>query len=199
MPSAFGRALPTSASNRSQSFGDRVEHDSVGLARFPKTRTAHGLNRAVLIAKEDAIRVQIRESSGSCEMSTRGIELVSSPVSFAKLVQRFKGSDEEKSRQDPLRMATAAILLEIAYADGTFTPAEDGDVVGYLERAFALHEDEARDLLSQAGELRARTIDHFALTNFIRKNSTLEQRIEIVRTMWRIVYSDRKLTDYEHY
>ena len=120
-------------------------------------------------------------------------------MSFAKLVQRFKGGAAEQARPDPLRVATAAILLEIAYADGTFTPAEDGDVVGYLERSFELNEDEARDLIAAAGELRARTIDHFALTNFIRKNSPLAERIEIVKTMWRIVYSDRKLTDYENY
>jgi len=120
-------------------------------------------------------------------------------MSFAKLVQRFKGSGEEQARPDPLRVATAAILLEIAFADGTFTPAEDGDVVGYLERAFELSEDEARDLIAAAAELRERTIDHFSLTNFVRKNSSLGQRIEIVKTMWRIVYSDRKLTDYENY
>jgi len=121
-------------------------------------------------------------------------------MSFAKLVQRFKGHEEEQqSRPDPLRVATAAILLEIAYADGTFTPAEDGDVVGYLKRAFTLDEEDARDLLAEAEELRARTIDHFALTNFVRKNSSLADRIEIVKTMWRIVYSDRKLTDYENY
>jgi len=120
-------------------------------------------------------------------------------MSFAKLVQRFKGGVEEQTRPDPLRVATAAILLEIAYADGTFTPAEDGDVVGYLERAFELNEDEARDLIAAAGELREKTIDHFSLTNFVRKNSSLEQRVEIVKTMWRIVYSDRKLTDYENY
>ena len=120
-------------------------------------------------------------------------------MSFAKLVQRFKGGVEEKERPDPLRVATAAILLEIAYADGTFTPAEDGDVVGYLERAFSLNEEEARELLGAAEELRAKTIDHFALTNFVRKNSSLTDRIEIVKTMWRIVYSDRKLTDYENY
>jgi uncharacterized tellurite resistance protein B-like protein len=122
------------------------------------------------------------------------------PVSFAKLMQRFKsGGEQQAPQQDPLRLSTAAILLEIAYADGTFTPAEDGDVVGYLKRAFELSDEDARDLLAQADELRARTIDHFALTNFIRKNSTLTQRIDIVKTMWRIVYSDRKLTDYENY
>ncbi len=98
-----------------------------------------------------------------------------------------------------MRLATAAVLLETAYADGEFSPAEDGDVVGYLKRAFELNEDDARALVAEADELRNRTIDHFALTNFIRQNSPLSQRIEIVKTMWRIVYSDQKLTDYENY
>jgi uncharacterized tellurite resistance protein B-like protein len=116
-------------------------------------------------------------------------------------MQRFKGGMEQPAdkRQDPLRLATAAILLDIAYADGTFTPAEDGDILGFLQRAFALAGDEARDLIAAAGEIRARTIDHFALTNYIRKNSALADRIEIVRTMWRMVYGDGKLTDYENY
>lgn len=115
-------------------------------------------------------------------------------------MQRFKGGVQQADPlQDPLRLATAAVLLEIAYADGEFSPAEDGDVVGFLKRAFELSEEDARDLLAQADELRNKTIDHFALTNYIRRNSSLAERIEIVKTMWRIVYSDRTLTDYENY
>ncbi|MGZ4809751.1 MAG: tellurite resistance TerB family protein [Thermoanaerobaculia bacterium] len=125
-------------------------------------------------------------------------------MSFARLVQRFKeglGSQEHapEKKHDPLGLATAAVLLETAYADGTFTPAEDGDVVGYLQRAFGLSAEEARELVEAANEVRNRTIDHFALTHYIRKNSTLADRIEIVKTMWRMVYSDGKLTDYESY
>lgn len=116
-------------------------------------------------------------------------------------MQRFKGGldCEPHEQQDPLHLATAAVLLDIAYADGEFTPAEDGDVVGFLQRAFALTNEGSRELLKAADELRAKTIDHFALTNFIRKNASLAERIDIVKTMWRIVYSDRKLTDYENY
>src|ERR1043165_4278233 len=115
-------------------------------------------------------------------------------------MQRFKsGAETAEQRQDPLRRATAAILLDIAYADGNFTPAEDGDILGFLKRAFALDDGEARDLVAAAGEIRAHTIDHFALTNYIRKNSSLQERIDIVRTMWRMVYGDGMLTDYENY
>jgi uncharacterized tellurite resistance protein B-like protein len=121
-------------------------------------------------------------------------------VSFAKLVQRIKGGVQQAEPQhNPLRLATAAVLLEIAYADGHFSPAEDGDVTGYLKRAFALDDQSAQELIGAGAELRNRTIDHFALTNYIRGNASLPDRIEIVKTMWRVAYGDRKLTDYENY
>ena len=116
-------------------------------------------------------------------------------------MKRFSGglSAPPQQQQDPLQLATAAVLLDIAYADGEFTPAEDGDVTGFLQRAFALTVEGAQELVTAASELRNKTIDHFALTNYIRKSASLAERIDIVKTMWRIVYADRKLTDYENY
>jgi uncharacterized tellurite resistance protein B-like protein len=122
-------------------------------------------------------------------------------VSFANLVQRFKGglAADDAPRHEPLRLATAAILLDIGYADGTLTPAEGGDLLGYLQRAFALQEDDARDLVKAAEEIRGQLIDHFALTSLVRRSASFEERVEIVRTMWRVAFADGKLTDYENY
>src|SRR5437660_6556879 len=100
-------------------------------------------------------------------------------------MQRFKGDVMREAAparpHDPLRLATAAVLLDIGYADGTLTPDEDFDLLAYLKGAFALSDDDARDLVNAAREIRNRTIDHFAMTNYIRKHADLEQRIEIVR------------------
>jgi uncharacterized tellurite resistance protein B-like protein len=106
---------------------------------------------------------------------------------------------QPRYHHDPLRLATAAVLLDIAYADGAFTPAEDGNVAGFLTQRFELSEEDAKELLEAADEIRRNTVDHFALTHYIRKNTPLEDRIDIVKTMWRLVYSDGTLTDYEGY
>ena len=106
---------------------------------------------------------------------------------------------QPQQRHDPLRLATAAVLLDIAYADGTFTPAEDGNVAGFLTQRFSLSAEDAQELMGAAEEIRKKTVDHFALTHYIRKNSPLEERIEIVKTMWRLALSDGTLTDYEGY
>jgi uncharacterized tellurite resistance protein B-like protein len=117
----------------------------------------------------------------------------------SSLVEGGSSTVQPSERHDPLLLATAAVLLEIAYADGTFTPSEDGNVAGFLTQRFSLDVDDARELMEAADEIRRKTVDHFALTHFIRKNTALEERIEIVKTMWRLVYSDGKLTDYEGY
>ena len=106
---------------------------------------------------------------------------------------------QPRQQHDPLRLATAAVLLDIAYADGQFTPAEDGNVVGFLTKRFSLSADDARELLEAADEIRKKTVDHFALTHYIRKNAPLAERIDIVKTMWHLVYSDGHLSEYEGY
>jgi uncharacterized tellurite resistance protein B-like protein len=125
-------------------------------------------------------------------------------VSFAKLVALFKEGfqappADKPSEHDPLRLATATILLDIAYADGSFTPAEDEDLAEYLVKRFSLLPEDAKELIEAASDLRRNTIDHFAMTNLIRRNASLSERIEIVKTMWRMVYADGKLSDYEGY
>ncbi|HVG25382.1 MAG TPA: TerB family tellurite resistance protein [Thermoanaerobaculia bacterium] len=123
-------------------------------------------------------------------------------MSITKILDLLAGRSADapaRQQHDPLRLATAAVLLDIAYADGTFTPAEDGNVAGFLSQRFGLSPDDTKQLLDAAEEIRKQTVDHFALTNYIRKNTPLADRIDVVKTMWRLVYSDGTLTDYEGY
>jgi uncharacterized tellurite resistance protein B-like protein len=123
-------------------------------------------------------------------------------VSIARILDMLTGRTSEvqpQNQHEPLRLATAAILLDIAYADGSFTPAEDGNIAGFLAARFQLGAEDAKELLEAADEIRKKTVDHFALTHYIRKNTPLEERIDIVKTMWRLAFSDGKLSDYEGY
>lgn len=123
-------------------------------------------------------------------------------MSIARILDILTARTSEvqpKAQHDPLRLATAAILLDIANADGEFTPVEDGNVADFLARRFQLNAEDTRELLEAAEEIRKKTVDHFALTHYIRKNTPLAERVEIVKTMWRLAFSDGKLSDYEGY
>lgn len=123
-------------------------------------------------------------------------------MSISRILATLTGGTPEvqhRQQHDPLRLATAAVLLDIAYADGQFTPVEDGKLATFLAERFQLDADDARELMEAADEIRKKTVDHFALTSYIRKNAPLQERIDIVKTMWRLVYSDGSLHDYENY
>ncbi|MFN2238094.1 MAG: TerB family tellurite resistance protein [Thermoanaerobaculia bacterium] len=107
--------------------------------------------------------------------------------------------EQEREHHHRMRLATASVLLEIAYADDSFSISEKKDIVEYLRSRFDLDQDDARQLVESAEELRSETIDHFAMTNYIRQNSTIPERIEIVKEMWRLVYKDGNLHQYENY
>jgi uncharacterized tellurite resistance protein B-like protein len=123
-------------------------------------------------------------------------------MTIQKILARLTGASTETTsakREDNVKLATAALLLEIAYADESFSPVERDRIVDYLGRAFALSRDLATELISAAEQIRSRIIDHWALADHIRKNMSLDARMEIVRMMWRIVYADGVLTSYEEY
>jgi len=108
-------------------------------------------------------------------------------------------SQDPDDRQHRLKVATATILLEIAYADDSFSLTEEKNVIDFLKTHFGVTDEMAHDLLEAAEQMRGRTIDHWNLTNQIRTNTSLEERIDIVKEMWRLVYSDGHLHQYENY
>jgi uncharacterized tellurite resistance protein B-like protein len=123
-------------------------------------------------------------------------------VSIAKILSLLGAAPSQpqnEPRHDPLRLATAAILLDIAHADGTFHPAEDGNMTGFLSSRFQLSAEDTKELVEAADEIRRKTVDHFALTHYIRKNTPLAERIDIVKTLWRLALSDGTLSEYETY
>jgi len=104
------------------------------------------------------------------------------------------GTDERA-----LMTATAGLLLEIALADESISPQEETSLLAYLTQAFGLIEADARALVAEAHEMRKNSIDHWALTKELRQSYSIEKRIEIVRSMWKVVYSDGSLHHYENY
>ncbi|HVT04636.1 MAG TPA: TerB family tellurite resistance protein [Thermoanaerobaculia bacterium] len=123
-------------------------------------------------------------------------------MNLATFLDCFKQSTRSGPDQDPeqsLRLATAGVLLEVAYADDDFSPAEEKSLLEYLQKTFAMTKDVARALLERANELRKKTIDHWTFTSFVKNNAPLPFRMEIVKTMWRMVYADGILHQNEEY
>jgi uncharacterized tellurite resistance protein B-like protein len=123
------------------------------------------------------------------------------PLSVLKDMFRSMGASgpEVEPEGDPVHLATAAILLELAHADQHLSEREEAQMVDALKETFGLTEELARKIIASADESRGRTIDHWNFTNAIRQNTDRNQRMEIVRVMWRLVLADGRLHEYEEY
>jgi uncharacterized tellurite resistance protein B-like protein len=122
------------------------------------------------------------------------------------LVKRFfsqgpqgGGTDKEPAATHDIRMATCALFLEMSYIDGEFSESEREHVVSVLKRDFALSDEHAAALLEEAQSELKESIDLWQFTNLINQNYSLEEKLQIIETIWTIAFTDGKLDKHEDY
>ena len=122
---------------------------------------------------------------------------------FEALVRILRSSGfvapAEGEPENPVALATAGILLELAHADEHFSEREEAQLLETMTATFGLTSEQAAAIVARAGETRAETIDHWGFTSRIRNGADHATRLEIVRAMWRLVLADGRLHEYEEY
>ena len=101
--------------------------------------------------------------------------------------------------QHDIRVATCALLVEIARIDETFTKEELETVLSILKDKYDLSNEHADALIAEAEAELNKSLDLWQFARLINENYTNEEKIEIVETLWRVVYVDGKMDQYEHY
>lgn len=109
---------------------------------------------------------------------------------FEVLRSIFSKPDATLLSTEP-RLAVAALLVHLAAVDGTAKPEERQAVKHALMDYYSLGEDEVDDLIEEATRRDAESVDFYRFTSAL---SSLEsqERIEIIRMMWQVVFADDK-------
>ena len=120
------------------------------------------------------------------------------------LIDKFFGKTVDKSsesvdKEHDLRVATCAVMLEIANIDGEFSDGERERIVSFLESHFGLSSEIANELIEKAGKELESSIDLWSFTNRINQNYNREEKIGIVEMIWEIVFADDYLDKHEDY
>jgi len=100
---------------------------------------------------------------------------------------------EKQNRERDLCVATCALFVEMARIDGTFTQAELETILSILKEKYGLSGEHADD------KERDQSVDLWQFARLINENYSTDEKIEIVETLWQIVYVDGKMDQYEHY
>jgi uncharacterized tellurite resistance protein B-like protein len=102
-------------------------------------------------------------------------------------------------RPSGVQVAAAALLLEIAHADGEFSEVERSHIESALGRHLGLDETTTRELLDLADVERRQSIDHFQFTRLIADHYDLGQKMVLAEVMWGVILADGTIGNHEAY
>ena len=95
------------------------------------------------------------------------------------------------------RLATAALQLEVAWADDTAAGAEKAAIGVVLSERFGLDAQEASALMDAAEAHRHDATDLYNTTSLLRTALTRTELRDVLEALWRVVYADGKLDAHE--
>ena len=109
---------------------------------------------------------------------------------FEALTRLFGKTETPADLHDP-KLAVAALLVHLAAVDGTMDDKERQAIRGALMDHYELDEPSVDKLIREAARQDAEAVDFFKFTSGLTRLE-MEDRIEIIRMMWTVVFADRK-------
>ena len=106
------------------------------------------------------------------------------------------------SGRDPahdIRIATCALFLEMARIDEKFTKEEMETVLSIMQEKYGLSREHADTLVAEADKELEDSVDLWQFARLINENYSIDEKMEIIEILWRMVYVDGKMDEYEHY
>lgn len=109
---------------------------------------------------------------------------------FEAITRLFNKPETALSSHDP-KMAVAVLLVHLAAVDGQMKDDERKAIKGALMDHYELDEGAVDKLIREAALRDAEAVDFYKFTSGLTQLE-MEDRIEIVRMMWMVVFADKK-------
>lgn len=94
------------------------------------------------------------------------------------------------------KLAVAALLVHLIGVDGEVEEEERKTVRGVLQDQFDLSGADVETLIEKANQKDADAVDFYAFTSGIAKLE-MDQRLDIIRMMWAVVFADKTMHEME--
>ena len=100
---------------------------------------------------------------------------------------------------DPMPLAVAALLLEVARADHAVDAAERRTVIAAIARLCKLEGEDLDSLVATAAEAVEQAVSFYDFTATINERLSQAQKLELLETLWRVAQADGRVDHYEEY
>ena len=123
---------------------------------------------------------------------------------FATIQELLKNTiraqqEESLDREQALRLATVALLMEVARADFGTSDEERQVILRIIERYYAVSASRALEI-AEAAETHANDMTSlYPMTRLITSECSLEERIEIIRLLWEVTFADGHVDKHEEH
>lgn len=108
-----------------------------------------------------------------------------------------ENSHQEVDEKKKLYAAACTLFIEMAKADDNFTGEERGKIVSIMKSTFNLEDDCVNELMELAEKRKNDDDSIYDFTKLINRNFNNEDKFEMLKNLWRLIYIDRKLDMYE--
>jgi uncharacterized tellurite resistance protein B-like protein len=98
---------------------------------------------------------------------------------------------------DKFQVAAAALFLEVAKADGNFSDDERKRIIALMKKDFNLDDECVSELLVLSERKVKDSISVYEFTSVINESFNQQEKIELIKNLWRVIYEDGKLNSYE--
>jgi uncharacterized tellurite resistance protein B-like protein len=123
-------------------------------------------------------------------------------LSFIKeIFQQSNHSENEKlfNEQQKIQIAAATLFIEIAKADSNFGSDEYKKINDLIKNMFSLSNEQVHEIMELAEDWISRSVSMYEFTDIINKHFTNDEKYELVKNLWKIVYADNVLDKYEEH
>jgi len=123
-------------------------------------------------------------------------------ATVTRFFRRYIKPDDETGSgvsDHALRIATAALLIEIMRADSRISDEERSIIQNTLKRKFKLSGEETEALMSLAEEKIWASTGYFEFTRLMNKGFSYEQKVKVIENLWEVAFADHILDKYEEY
>ncbi|OMH33293.1 TerB family tellurite resistance protein [Motiliproteus sp. MSK22-1] len=124
---------------------------------------------------------------------------------LAKITQFFSENLELREKQskiereDALKLASAALLVEVSRADFDIDAKEQAAVIDTLKKQFELSNETVESLISLAESEVEESVSLHQFTRLVNDHYNPEQKLALIESMWKVAFADGEIDKYEDY
>ncbi len=122
------------------------------------------------------------------------------------MIKKLKTLFEQIAKKDQAEIApesvsanliTAALMVEVMQADFHLDDREQQEFINVLKQSFKLDEEEVLELSELAQTEVDKATSLYEFTRQINDGFTPEEKLELIKNMWRVAFADGEIDRYE--